>query len=193
MPPPEAGGILILDRGDGCWFVFPRMARHFQKQDCVSICLDRTLFDGNSQTCQKDWHDYLEGRRGRDERISRPSRPSGIDPIGASTRGRRRVYELIRDDIIEGRLKANERLVVSRPCPAAWHVDQPSPRGAAAAQGRRLRHLRPQSRRARAADRPGFRPRHLRDRRPDRAGADPLVRRHGDRTRTSPNSSAFKA
>ena len=38
--------------------------------------------------------------------------PVGIDPIGASTEGAS-VYELIRDDIIEGRLKPNERLVVA--------------------------------------------------------------------------------
>ncbi len=38
--------------------------------------------------------------------------PAGIDPIGASSEGAS-VYELIRDDIIEGRLTANERLVVA--------------------------------------------------------------------------------
>ena len=38
--------------------------------------------------------------------------PSGIDPVGASSEGAS-IYELIRDDIIEGRLKANERLVVA--------------------------------------------------------------------------------
>lgn len=38
--------------------------------------------------------------------------PMGIDATGASTEGAS-VYELIRDDIIEGRLKANERLVVT--------------------------------------------------------------------------------
>jgi DNA-binding GntR family transcriptional regulator len=38
--------------------------------------------------------------------------PAGIDPIGASSAGAS-VYELIREDIIEGRLKANERLVVT--------------------------------------------------------------------------------
>jgi DNA-binding GntR family transcriptional regulator len=38
--------------------------------------------------------------------------PIGIDAIGASTEGAS-IYELIRDDIIEGRLKANERLVVT--------------------------------------------------------------------------------
>jgi len=38
--------------------------------------------------------------------------PAGIDATGASTEGAS-VYELIRDDIIEGRLKPNERLVVS--------------------------------------------------------------------------------
>jgi DNA-binding GntR family transcriptional regulator len=38
--------------------------------------------------------------------------PAGIDPIGASTEGVS-IYELIREDIIEGRLSANERLVVA--------------------------------------------------------------------------------
>ncbi len=38
--------------------------------------------------------------------------PPGIDPIGASSEGAS-VYELIREDIIEGRLRANERLIVA--------------------------------------------------------------------------------
>ena len=38
--------------------------------------------------------------------------PAGIDPIGASSEGAS-VYELIREDIIEGRLAANERLVAA--------------------------------------------------------------------------------
>jgi DNA-binding GntR family transcriptional regulator len=38
--------------------------------------------------------------------------PAGIDHLGASTEGAS-VYELIRDDIIEGRLKPNERLIVA--------------------------------------------------------------------------------
>jgi DNA-binding GntR family transcriptional regulator len=38
--------------------------------------------------------------------------PAGIEPVGASSEGAP-VYELIRDDIIEGRLKANQRLVVA--------------------------------------------------------------------------------
>jgi DNA-binding GntR family transcriptional regulator len=39
--------------------------------------------------------------------------PAGIDPIGASSDGARSIYELIREDIIEGRLRPNERLVVA--------------------------------------------------------------------------------
>jgi DNA-binding GntR family transcriptional regulator len=39
--------------------------------------------------------------------------PAGIDPIGASSEGASSIYELIREDIIEGRLKPNERLVVA--------------------------------------------------------------------------------
>lgn len=38
--------------------------------------------------------------------------PAGIDPIGASREGAS-VYQLIREDIIEGRLKPNERLVAA--------------------------------------------------------------------------------
>jgi len=38
--------------------------------------------------------------------------PPGIDPIDASSEGAS-VYELIREDIIEGRLRANERLIVA--------------------------------------------------------------------------------
>jgi DNA-binding GntR family transcriptional regulator len=38
--------------------------------------------------------------------------PAGIDPVGASSEGAS-VYALIREEIIEGRLKANERLVAA--------------------------------------------------------------------------------
>ncbi len=38
--------------------------------------------------------------------------PAGIDPIGTSSEGAS-VYQLIRDDIIAGRLKPNERLVAA--------------------------------------------------------------------------------
>ena len=38
--------------------------------------------------------------------------PAGMEPTGASTQGDS-LYQLIRDDIISGRLKANERLVVA--------------------------------------------------------------------------------
>ena len=38
--------------------------------------------------------------------------PSGLEPLSATSDGPS-VFELIREDIIEGRLKANERLVVS--------------------------------------------------------------------------------
>lgn len=38
--------------------------------------------------------------------------PEGMEPIGASNEGAS-LYEVIRDDIISGRLKANERLVVA--------------------------------------------------------------------------------
>jgi DNA-binding GntR family transcriptional regulator len=39
--------------------------------------------------------------------------PVGIDPIGASTESTALLYKAIREDIVSGRLKANERLVIS--------------------------------------------------------------------------------
>ncbi|GLS30929.1 GntR family transcriptional regulator [Neomesorhizobium albiziae] len=51
-----------------------------------------------------------QGERTMTEFKAKP--PVGIDATGASTEGAS-VYELIRDDIIEGRLRANERLVVA--------------------------------------------------------------------------------
>jgi DNA-binding GntR family transcriptional regulator len=42
----------------------------------------------------------------------RASPPAGIDPIGASSEGAS-VYSKIREEIVEGRLKSNERLVVA--------------------------------------------------------------------------------
>jgi DNA-binding GntR family transcriptional regulator len=39
--------------------------------------------------------------------------PAGIDPIGASTESAALLYKVIREDIISGRLEANERLVVA--------------------------------------------------------------------------------
>ena len=39
--------------------------------------------------------------------------PAGIDPIGASTDVTALLYKVIREDIVSGRLRANQRLVVS--------------------------------------------------------------------------------
>ncbi|MGV8988906.1 MAG: GntR family transcriptional regulator [Cypionkella sp.] len=39
--------------------------------------------------------------------------PAGIDPVGASTESAALLYKVIREDIISGQLKANERLVVT--------------------------------------------------------------------------------
>ena len=39
--------------------------------------------------------------------------PAGIDPIGASTDSTELLYKEIREDIVSGRLKANQRLVVA--------------------------------------------------------------------------------
>ena len=116
--------------------------------------------------------------------------PAGIDPIGASSEGAS-LYELIREDIIEGRLAANERLVVDRSRPASRHLDQPRARSSAAVARGRLCHFRSQPRGARPAHRSGFRSGYLRDRCSDRAGPDSMVceygyRRGHRRTRTSP-------
>jgi DNA-binding GntR family transcriptional regulator len=58
----------------------------------------------------KGLNDYLRVSGAMTDFKARP--PMGIDATGASTEGAS-VYELIRDDITEGRLKANERLVVA--------------------------------------------------------------------------------
>jgi DNA-binding GntR family transcriptional regulator len=47
------------------------------------------------------------------ESDDRAEPPMGIDPIGASTESAAQLYRFIREDIVEGRLKANERLVVA--------------------------------------------------------------------------------
>ncbi len=39
--------------------------------------------------------------------------PVGIDPIGASTDATALLYKVIREDIVSGRLKSNQRLVVA--------------------------------------------------------------------------------
>lgn len=43
----------------------------------------------------------------------RATPPAGIDPIGASTDSTARLYKVIREDIVSGRLRPNERLVVA--------------------------------------------------------------------------------
>ncbi len=48
-----------------------------------------------------------------EERDYRASPPAGIDPIGASTDSTALLYKVIREDIVSGRLRANERLVVA--------------------------------------------------------------------------------
>jgi DNA-binding GntR family transcriptional regulator len=47
-----------------------------------------------------------------EESVFKAQPPAGIDAIGASSEGAS-LYQLIREDIIEGRLAANERLVVT--------------------------------------------------------------------------------
>ncbi len=58
----------------------------------------------------KGLSDYLRGQRAMTDFKAKP--PMDIDVTGASTEGAS-LHQLIRDDIIEGRLKANERLVVA--------------------------------------------------------------------------------
>src|SRR3954451_22929937 len=51
--------------------------------------------------------------------------PAGTDPIPASSEGAS-LYELIREDIIEGRLAANERLVVTDLAPRHGRSTNPA-------------------------------------------------------------------
>lgn len=54
----------------------------------------------------------MKATDGTDMSDYRAQPPAGIEPIGASNEGAS-AYAVIRDDIISGRLKANERLVVA--------------------------------------------------------------------------------
>ena len=79
----------------------------FQIVDCVSTRKDRTFF---SQRCVRGW----SGGRGLASTTEfKIAPPAGLDEIEASSRGAVSLYEIIRDDIISGRLKPNERLVVA--------------------------------------------------------------------------------
>ena len=100
----------------------------------------------------------------------------GIDPIGASSEAAASLYKADPRRHHLGAARSQRTACRRRPRPASRHLDQPRARGAAAAARRGLCGLHPQPRRARPADRPGFHPRHLRDRRSDRAGSDALVR-----------------
>ena len=63
--------------------------------------------------------------------------PSGIDPLGVSGEGAA-VYDLIRDEIICGRLVANDRLVVAELAERHRVVQRLRARSAAAAARTRL-------------------------------------------------------
>ena len=118
--------------------------------------------------------------------------PAGIDPIGASGAGAS-VYELIREDIIEGRLRANERLVVTDLARRHGTSTNPVREALQILRGEGFVIISPnRGARVRPIDQD-----FIRD--ISEIGvliepvADALVRRHGDRTRTSPNWSASRA
>ena len=82
----------------------------FQIGDCLSMreivhCFEKyCVISGKSV--------YLLGTILAETSDFKAQPPEGIDAIGASSEGAS-LYQLIRDDIIEGRLAANERLVVT--------------------------------------------------------------------------------
>jgi DNA-binding GntR family transcriptional regulator len=90
-------------------FVYPRDCFvRFQITDCVSTRLDRTLFvrDRAQQIAR------VLGAEVATTTAFKAEPPAGIDATGASSEGAS-VYGLIREDIIQGRLAANERLVAA--------------------------------------------------------------------------------
>src|SRR3954465_3081774 len=80
------------------WFV------RFQITACVSTRLDRTLL-AEGVRISAPWS---QNRSVGEMSTFKAKPPAGTDPIGASSEGAS-LYELIREDIIEGRLAANER------------------------------------------------------------------------------------
>src|SRR3954466_4782421 len=80
----------------------------FQIVDCLST---RQIVHCLSKPCVISMKMYISGGEPALAETSdfRAEPPAGIDPIGASSEGAS-LYEQIREDIIEGRLAANERL-----------------------------------------------------------------------------------
>lgn len=83
----------------------------FQIVDCLSTIQNRTLFKETVRDIEQGVHRSGEPALAETSDF-KAEPPAGIDPIGASSEGAS-LYELIREDIIEGRLAANERLVVT--------------------------------------------------------------------------------
>ena len=154
-------------------YPFDHLVR-FQIVDCVSTQMDRTLFE-------ETVHDIGDMCIARGAGLGRDKRVQSEPPEGSSRSALRAraasLYEIIRDDIISGRLKPNERLVVADLAERHGTSTNPVREALQLLRGEGFVVFVAQPRRARAADRPGFRPQHLRDRRADRASADPLVRR----------------
>ena len=82
----------------------------FQIEDCLSM---REIVHCFRKICMISEHCvYLLGAVLAETSDFQAQPPEGIDAMGASSEGAS-LYQLIRDDIIEGRLAANERLVVT--------------------------------------------------------------------------------
>ena len=182
--------MLVRPRGDRVFllYVSPRSPGTFSDRELPVNALDRTLLAAAVRDIrQRVYYCWEPALDEIGDFKAKP--PVGIDPIGASSEGAS-IYELIREDIIEGRLAANERLVVTDLARRHGTSTNPVREALQLLRGRGFRHLRPQPRGARQAHRSGFCPRYLRDRCSHRAGPDAMVREYGDqrghrRTRTS--------
>lgn len=108
----EASGPCSFDRGtfSGSMYPFDRFVR-FQITDCLSTSRIVHCFIEAERDIGKMCIDLGELALAETSDF-KAQPPAGIDPIGASSEGAS-LYELIREDIIEGRLAANERLVVA--------------------------------------------------------------------------------
>ena len=112
---PTASGLCSFDRGDALLrSMYPAIAWYvLRSMDCVSTRLDRTLFDGNRAMISSNACTESEGPALAETSDFKAKPPAGDRSRSAPPARAPRVYELIREDIIEGRLEANERLVVA--------------------------------------------------------------------------------
>ena len=176
----------------GSCVLLPRQSAS-QKADCVSIDPDCTLFRAMEYIGDQRRGSCLARRASADSIDERfQSQAAGRDR--SRRRFERRCVRLRTHPRGHHRGPAQGQRAADRhrSRPPARHLDESGARGAADPARRRLRHHLAEPRRARAADRPGLRPRHLRDRRAHRAGADALVCRHGDARGHCWNSSASR-